>query len=345
MSVTRVNARPEAGFNYPYLLSVPDEVEELRPILVEPTNTGDASDEFDRHLAAAERRARRGFGRAVAEELAAPFLHPVFPRPVSVPVDWTHTIHQLDTRTMAITDGPLARVDRQLLAMVADARKRLAERGIRVPSKFMLNGFSSAGAFVNCFAALHPEHVLSVSAGGFNGMAILPLEESDGHTLSYPVGVADVEALTGDPFDLAAFRDVHQFLYVGGDDDRDTIPYPDIWTDGSLVMTALRVYGTDIHRERFPTCRCIYEAAGVPAVFRQYEGIEHVPAPIEDVVAFHERSLAGDDVRDIRADLGGGVPAPQRRSAGNSLARSRLLMKRSVFSALTRTYFTLRAIS
>lgn len=318
---TRVEPEPDAGFHYPYYLHVPDGVagDEPRPILVEPTNAWGPTDELVDLFDRAETQVESGTSRRIADELSVPFLHPVFPRPVSDPVDWTHYVHQLDAETMRIDDGPLERVDLQLLSMVEHARERLSGRGYATTERFVLDGFSSAGTFANRFAALHPGRLVSVTAGGLNGLAILPVEEAagrslphqdvDAHTLNYPVGVADVEELTGDPFDLAAFREVNQFLYLGGDDDRDGLLYPDAWTDADLRKVAVLVYGEDVHDERFPYCREVYEEVGAAAVFRVYEGVGHTPEPaVSDLVEFHERSLAGDDVEDIRADLGGTAP-------------------------------------
>jgi hypothetical protein len=311
---TLVEADPERGFEYPYYLAVPDRAGgERRPIMVEPHNVGGPIEEFERHRELAGERAREGFGRRVADELGAPILVPVFPRPIEEPVDWTHMVHMLCARTMAIEEGPLERVDRQLLAMVEDARERLADRGVSVPADVLLNGFSSAAAFVNRFAALHPDRVRSVTAGGINGLPILPRETADlgelgERPMRYPVGVADVPELTGEPFDEAAFRDLHQFVYMGGDDDKDALLYPDAWTDPELRGIAIFTYGEDVHEERFPHGRDVYEAADVNAVFRTYEGVGHTPEPaFENVVAFHERSLAGEEIESIRADLGGNV--------------------------------------
>jgi dienelactone hydrolase len=318
---TLIDADPDRGFEYPYYLAVPDSAVEraatgggARPILVEPHNVGGRVDEFDRHLQLARRRAEEQVGRRVAEELAAPMLVPVFPRPFdSSAGDWTHMVYMLCAETMRVESGPLERVDRQLLAMVDDARRRLADRGLSVPEDVLLNGFSSTGNFVNRFAALHPDRVRSVSAGGVNGMAILPEETAQlrafgEQALEYPVGIADVEALTGEPFDPEAFREVYQFLYVGGDDDKDALLWPDAWTDPWRRGLAVLRYGEDVHEERFPRCEASYERFGANAVFRVYEGVGHEPGPaFDDVVAFHERALAGDDVASLRADLDGGV--------------------------------------
>jgi len=311
---TLVEADPERGFNYPYYLAVPDGASESeRPILVEPHNVGEQVEEFERHLELAERGIKEGYGRPVADELKAPYLIPVFERPFEDPVDWTHLIHMLCAQTMQIDEGPLERVDLQLLAMVEDAQERLAEQGFSVPDEVMLNGFSSQAAFVNRFAALHPDRVCSVTAGGINGLAILPETTADvrgfgERPMNYPVGVANVEELTGEPFDMEAFRALHQFIYMGSEDDRDALLYPDAWTDPELRGIAVLTYGEDIHEERFPHCKEVYEEKDVNAVFRVYEGTGHTPEPaIDHVVEFHERSLAGDDIESMREDFGGNV--------------------------------------
>ena len=312
---TLIEADPDAGFEYPYYLYAPTDADdgEPTPLLVEPVNSGQATDEFDVHRDAATTIADGGTGRTIADELGAPFIVPVFPRPESDPVDWTHYVHALDDTTMAIDDGPLERVDEQLLAMAADARARLEEAGVPADDEgIMLNGFSASGNFVERFASLHPEAVVSVTAGGLNGMPVLPAAAADGRTLPYHVGVADVEELTGEPFNEDAFADVNRFLYMGSIDMNDTIPFGDAWTDDALRETALDTYGFDMHAERFPTARAMYEAIDANAVFRSYERAAHTPRPAEaDLVEFHERVLAGDDVEAIRADLGGGVPNPR----------------------------------
>ncbi|WP_433634003.1 hypothetical protein [Halomicrococcus sp. NG-SE-24] len=320
---TLVEADPERGFNYPYYLAVPEGVDEertaedassrdddKRPILVEPHNVGELIEEFDRHLELARQRIEEQSGRYIADELGLPILIPVFPRPFEEPVDWTHMIHMLCAQTMQIDEGPLERVDRQLLAMVDDAQERLAEQGISVPEEVILNGFSSQAVFVNRFAALHPDRVCSVSAGGINGLAILLRETADvrgvgERPMNYPVGVANIEELIGKPFDREAFRELDQFIYMGSEDDKDALLYPDAWTDPELRGIAVHTYGEDIHEERFPHCREVYEEADVNAVFRMYKGVGHTPEPaLNDVVEFHERSLAGDDIESLREDLG-----------------------------------------
>ena len=82
-------------------------------------------------------------------------------------------------------------------------------------------------------------------------MPILPITEAKGHTLNYQIGVADVGALTGDPFDLTAYRNVDQYIYMGSEDENDTLPNDDAWSPEQREI-ARDVYGDDMQEDRLP---------------------------------------------------------------------------------------------
>ena len=307
-----VEANPEAGFHYPYYLYAPMVNEEITPlpILVQPNNTGEVSDDLAVHRERAEADISGGFSREISDDLGAPFLVPVFPRPEEEPVDWSHYIHALDNTSLSIEAGPLERVDLQLLAMVEDAQERLLGKGIPVDSDGMLlNGFSASGNFVERFVTLHPDRVVAATAGGLNGMVTLPIAELGDQSLPYHIGVGDFEALVGEEFDRDTYRRVPQFLYLGEDDDNDTIPFDDAWTGDEFRKFALDIYGEHMQNDRFPLCKAVHAEQETSAVFRMYKDTGHTPRPAtDDLLEFYERVLAGDDIEAIRADLGGNVP-------------------------------------
>lgn len=303
-----IDPDPAAGFEYPFYLYAPQAVVSggSPPVMVEPANSGQAEDDMDVHLSAGDRLISRSQTRDIVDELGSPLVVPVFPRPSADPVDWTHYTHALDDRSMGIDGGSLERIDLQLLNMVERAQEILKDEGYPVRTDgIVLNGFSASGNFVDRFAVLHPGEVISVTAGGLNGMPLLPLDEFEGRELPYHVGTADVEALTGDPVDREALDQTNQFLYMGGEDDNDTIGYGDAWTDDSLEQLALEVYGDDMITERFPTSQRAYEEAGVTAQFRIYPDAGHTPRPARtDIVEFHRRSIDGEDVSLFGDDIG-----------------------------------------
>lgn len=106
--------------------------------------------------------------------------------------DWYIYTHALDSDTLKIKDGYLKRIDLQLLNMVGNAKEILAANGLNVNEKIFMTGYSASGNFTNRFVALHPDKVRAVASGGVNGMPILPLEELDGYTLNYHIGIADL---------------------------------------------------------------------------------------------------------------------------------------------------------
>lgn len=292
----QVPADSDAGFNYPYYLYVPETTQaEPVPMLVEPNNTGSPSDDLETHRSAVEDRLADGLGpQLYSKALVVPLLVPVFPRPAGeIAPSGTYT-HALDEDSMELEGTPLERVDLQLIAMIEHARALLDKLSYPVAEDVLLNGFSASGNFVNRFAALHPERVRSLSAGGINGTPILPLERASGYELDYPIGVADFEELVGEPFDAASWRDVSQFLYMGGDDENDTLPYDDAWSDRHQRI-APDVYGEDMQADRMPYSETVYDDAGAEATFKIYEGVGHTAAPIQiqrDIASFHRRNAA-----------------------------------------------------
>jgi hypothetical protein len=305
-SPTRVNPAPSDGFNYPYYLYTPDtEGKPTTPILVEPVNSGQAANSLDPQIERAEYTVSESPVRRMSDALKAPLLVPVFPRPRGDPVSAYHYTHALDDTTMHIEDGPLERIDEQVLSMVDHAREQLEPTRFSPPEEIMLNGFSASGNFVDRFTVLHADRVLSVTAGGLNGMSILPAEEWDGEELPYHIGIADVEELTGDPVDFDALDETNQFLYMGVEDENDTLPYDDAFTDESDRQLVNRIFGDDMIEDRFPVCQEVYDAQDLDAQFKVYDDRGHRPAPVEELVEFHWRSIDGEDVSMFGEDVSG----------------------------------------
>lgn len=144
---------------------------------------------------------------------------------------------------------------------------------------------------------------ISVTAGGINGTPILPKEEAKGHTLNYQIGIADLPSLIGKELDLEAFTNVNQLLYIGELDFNDTIGYSDTWSNKQEAI-ALDVYGPNIQRDRMPYSQSIYADVGASAAFKIYDRVGHNPRPvIDDLVAFHRASLAGEDISEFNEPL------------------------------------------
>jgi len=258
ISYQRVAAQPEKGFNWPYLLYVPETAKSSALLLVEPNNSGVPSDDFAFH----EGRARSflNIRSPFASVLKAPLLVPIFPRYEDL---YTQA---LDRSALLTQRENLVRIDLQLIAMVDDAIKRLATNGIKASEKFLMIGFSASGAFVSRFSAIHPERIMAAAIGSPGGCPIAPVATWWGHNMTYDLGISDLDDVTGTHFNLSEFKRVPLFLYLGDKDDN--------W-DSQDVSTELHFLGKTI-QERWIVFEDIYNSIGSSAKFVLYPGVGHI---------------------------------------------------------------------
>ena len=253
----KIAAQPEKGFNWPYLLYVPETVRSSTVLLVEPNNSGPSDDfAFHERMAVSFLNMRSPFSYV----LKAPLLVPVFPRYEDL---YTQA---LDRAALLTQRENLVRIDLQLIAMIDDAIERLAARGIKSNKKFFMIGFSASGAFVSRFSAIHPERIMAAAIGSPGGWPIAPVAQWWGHNMTYDLGISDLGAVAGTPFNLSEFKKVPLFLYLG---DRD-----DNW-DSQDVSTELHFLGETI-QERWIVAEDIYRSIGSSAKFVLYPGIGHI---------------------------------------------------------------------
>lgn len=288
-----VGADPEAGFHFPYVLSVPESTTKAAPVhlIVETNNTGPL-DSFEESVEATlGAAAGRGLGPMLSRHTGRPLLMPVFPREKSA---WQIYTHALDRDTMAIHQGPLKRLDLQLISMVEDARKRLTADGYTIPQKFVMVGFSASGSFANRFSFLWPERLAAVVAGGLNAFPMLPVEDLRGQSMEFPLGVRDLSDITGEPFNESAWKALPQMLFMGGLDDNDAVLYDDAYSESERAAIFATV-GKPMHT-RWLNCQEIYleEKANVTLV--TYSRVGHwTNRQIGlHITAFVEAALVGE---------------------------------------------------
>jgi hypothetical protein len=272
--LVEIPAAPEKGFNFSYLLFLPEpgEGKKYDYLLVETNNTGRTSDDLEVHRAAAIALARdSSVGNFVAKALRIPLLVPVFPRPSSTGLVYTHS---LDRDTIVIADGPLKLLDLQLLAMIADARPRLEKMQRPVRAKVLMNGFSASGLFANRFALLHPEAVAAAAFGGINGFITLPVAELKSRPLNFPVGIADLEKVSGRPFDRSVYLAIPQFAYMGAEETNDAVVYKDAYSDEERTLI-FELLGRKMMPDRWEAVQAVYQSEKVPIQFKTYAGIGH----------------------------------------------------------------------
>lgn len=250
-------------------------------ILVVPNNTGKIDDDFSVHEEDVKHRIVSN-SRAT-KSLNVAILIPVFPRPKS---DWQTYIHALDRDSMLSAKKGYARPDLQLLAMIDDARGRLAEQGLKFDKRVLMLGFSASGMFTNRFTFLHPGRVKAAAIGSPGGWPIAPADSYKDKPLRYPIGTSDLKSVAGRKLDLAGLRKVPMFVFLGDKDDNDSVPFGDSYDDEDreLIFPLLGKKPVD----RWEISKALYKEAGLNAEFRLYPGVDHtVTAQIRDeILAF-----------------------------------------------------------
>ncbi len=281
----KITPGPEDHFKWPYYLYTPQKTTGPA-MLVVPNNSGFVSDNMVYH----EERAKsivQGSAR-YGDKLGCPVLVPVFPRWEKEENIYTHA---LDRDSLTTGDEDIKRLDVQLLEMIKDARKRLQERNVSLEEKVLLFGFSASGMFSNRFALLHPDKVKAAAIGSPGGWPIAPMDSFEGKRLSYPIGTADVNELAGEGANIGLFRQIPFYLFIGGEDKNDSVPYEDSYDkeDASLIF---EVFGQS-PVERWPLAEKIYKAAGCNARFVTYPGVGHTITPEmeEDILQFYLQNL------------------------------------------------------
>ena len=174
--------------------------------------------------------------------LKIPLLVPIFPRPSSQELIYTHA---LDRDVILDNSQELKRLDIQLLEMIKDAKNILSLLNIQVDDKIFMNGFSASATFTNRFAFIHPEKIKALAIGGFNGELMLPEKKINQLKFNYPLGIHDFYQLFNKNFDINQFKSIPQFIYMGKLDDNDAVQFDDAYNDieRNLINTNL---GSDV---------------------------------------------------------------------------------------------------
>ena len=272
--VQHFKAEPEQGYYADFYLYVsPGAKRAARTgaavtFLVQPNNSGTNSDDPEVHRKDAW---WTGFGRhGIADQLDVVLLVPAFLRPNE---DWRIYTHALDLDVLTTERRDLARLDLQLLAMVDHARSTLAAEGMMAEAQFLIQGYSASGMFANRFTALHPERVKAAASGSPGGWPIAPIPRFEGEDLAYPAGVADLQALTGQPFDSLTFNTVPQLIIMGSLDNNDSLDFRDGW-EAEAEAQIDRLFGTD-PLSRWSDAEALYRRAGANVRFVLVDGVGH----------------------------------------------------------------------
>lgn len=291
--VYEVAAAPDQGFNYPYYLYIPDGVSaggQYR-LLVAPLDSGGVSDNQAYHAARARALVEPSApARLLGDQLHMPVLVPAFVQPASP--DFLYS-HSLSRAALLLKQGPLVRIDQQLIAMADDARTMLATGNIQLERKFSLTGFGAAGLFADRFALLHPDQVAAVVIGGTSGLITLPVATYQGQTLRYPVGVADIKEAAGIAVSTAAYSQVARFVYLGARDNSDALQNVYLYEmeDAKLVRS---LFGEPMLSARWNGVQAAARSLNLPIQFVLYPNLGHDVGNLDDLAAFLQANGGND---------------------------------------------------
>ena len=291
--ILKVEPKPSEGFAYPYYLYVPKAVREPEArkknhtLLVIPNNSGKLSDDFSVHEEDVKRRIKNN--AQIADKIGVAVLIPVFPRPQT---GWQTYTHALDRDAMLTSKKELARLDLQLLAMIDDARATVASQKIRLDERVFVLGFSASGMFANRFTFLHPKRVKAAGVGSPGGWPIAPVASYKEKKLRYPIGIEDFHLVSGKKIDMKNLRKVPLFVFMGGEDDNDSVIFRDSYEkeDEELIFA---LFGkTPV--ERWQISKTLYKDGKLNAEFRLYPNQKHsvTKEMIEDILAFFSKHAA-----------------------------------------------------
>lgn len=268
-----IEKNPAKGFFSDYILFIPKgtKLNSKTFLLVEPNNTGKLSDSIEVHKQyAVSLASESSVGNNISSELHIPLLVPVFPRPASKPLTYSHA---LDRDVMLEKSSDLKRLDLQLLAMIEDSRAILKTMDIEVEDKIFMSGFSASGTFVNRFSFLHPQKIQALAIGGFNGELILPQKSIREIKVNYPIGINDFEKLFKQKFDIEAYKTIPQYIYMGELDDNDAVQFDDAYNKKEREIINEHIASTV--QKRYVACQNIYSMAGINATFKTYDKVGH----------------------------------------------------------------------
>lgn len=219
----RVPANPEEGFNFEYVLIVPELVKKNTKLILEEMNYS-----TEKHFTEEE-------GIEYLYEKSKSFRHPIhycnsdtnycillplIPRYYDSKLNLEIYTNQLSSLCFSKEiKEKYYRIDIQITAMINDATKRMALNNISIAKKIIIEGFSASGKFANRFTLLHPEYVELCIAGGLAGTLILPFRKLGGKDLVYPVGISNIDDITEKK--IAQFKKVKHFYYFNLKDNVD----------------------------------------------------------------------------------------------------------------------------
>lgn len=274
----------------PYMLFVPDDMQENTNMVVGNFTTGNSTMNFNDTVNALIDIVNRGDNiemllKKICYEQKCPILFPIIPRfngfySTFLTGDvYKNNFERLDMHKkngkVFISEDDkqyLSDIHKQEYDMIINSKKFIEENlGIRIQDKVIMTGYSAAGHFANAFSVLHPDIVSMVIAGGTDGILTLPYKEING--ITFPVGVSDISN-----FDFEEFSKIKFFTYMGTYDKGDCAALND--NKEAAHLTCFNTEQAIIINQMFKNCRTqerlrkvvdIYKQLGIDIEIKYYD--------------------------------------------------------------------------
>lgn len=276
----RVPASIKDGFNFEYLIFIPNNVKEHSTLILEGTNyeTFKTKDENERiECLCEEFEEFKDSIHYSNSESNFPILYPLIPGYYDEKIHQEVYTHILSSDSLKI-ENKFKRVDKQIINMINDVKRRLYDNDIILDERIILYGFSFSGMFANRFALLHPGIVKLIIAGGLDGILILPFKKYKNMELMYPIGIDGVDEIND--YKIIEFLKIKQFYYqdindkVDFFDSKNGVPL----YDGVITSFELRWLYSILGRKietRWKNSRMIYKKICKNIIFRTYNYGKH----------------------------------------------------------------------
>lgn len=273
-------------FKFPYLLYIPNKFESNTLILHGNNLAQEENNIMNIYSAIFETTSEAGYdllslSQAIIVPITSNYIHPAnnnmhefFPMQASRNVvfceDSTNTYYKLFD---------------QMNNMINDCKKYILEKAhVFIEEKIICHGFSSSAKFVLRYATCFPSKVSLLIAGGFGNQAFIPLNQfkvkDETIDLIYPIGVKDMNYITGTDFDYDNFKNMRQFYFIGANENsgNDTA-FNFRHTDEDIRLIYQKVFGND-YQSRFDQLVRIYQNLNFSNIeFVRYPDYGHSGTP------------------------------------------------------------------
>ena len=227
MDLYMVNANPLQGFNFPYLLYVPQKTNIVSTICIDNKTPVSSKDEFDKTIIRTfeEDLEMSRIPRTILSEMNEPVFIPVLPRfhgfyttalgSMIRNNDQSYLLENISNHEISLDEKDLSKLENipeQYHQMILHAQNFIRNQlGLKVNSKVIQTGYSAASKLASNYTELYPETVEALIVGGTTGLDIRPTKK-----YNYPLGVKDIPN-----YDELSSKQVSRFIYIGREDEND----------------------------------------------------------------------------------------------------------------------------